>query len=85
LTHDREQKYIQEKDELPDGTVKVISNWKMKILACYFRKNQGKFFGKSGTSLLGFMVIANSTNPEDRHKGTNDIQFMMMMMTNDLL
>ena len=31
----------------------------MKILACFFRKNQALFFGKRGTSLLGFMVITN--------------------------
>jgi hypothetical protein len=37
---------------LPDDTTKVIRDWKMKILACYFRVYQGKFFGKHGIFLF---------------------------------
>ena len=78
------EKDIQEMEELPDGTATVISNWKMKILACYFRENQGKFFGKRGTLLLGFMVITNSTDPEDKQKGIKDVKFIMMVTDDSL-
>jgi hypothetical protein len=79
------EKDIQEMEELPDHTAKVISDWKMKILSCYFRENQGKFFGKRGTSLLGFMVITNSiTDPEDRQKGIKNVKFIMMVTDDSL-
>jgi hypothetical protein len=78
------EKDIQDMEELPDGTAKVISDWKMKILSCYFRENQGKFFGKRGTSLIGFMVIVNSTDPADRQKGIKDVKFIMMVTDDSL-
>jgi hypothetical protein len=74
----------KELEELDDDTTKVISDWKMKILACYFRENQGKFFGKRGTSLLGYMLISNSPDPEAREKGLKDVK-MVMLVTNDSL
>jgi hypothetical protein len=69
---------------LPDDTVKVISNWKMKILACSFRENQRKFFGKRGISLLGFMIVMNSKDEEGQNKGMKDISFVFMV-TDDTL
>jgi hypothetical protein len=60
-------------ESLPDDTAKVISDWKMKILACYFRENQGKFFGKRGISLLGFMIVTNLKEEEERQKGTKNV------------
>jgi hypothetical protein len=56
----------------------------MKILSCYFRENQGKFFGKRGTSLLGYMLIKNSPDPVAREKGLKDVK-MVMLVTNDSL
>lgn len=47
----------------------------MKILACYFRENQAKFFGKRGVSLLGFMIITNSRDEEARAKGEQNVKF----------
>ena len=70
---------VEEIESLPDDTAKVISDWKMKILACYFRENQGKFFGKRGTSLLGFMIVTNSMDEEDREKGMKDVRFVFMV------
>jgi hypothetical protein len=61
---------------LPDDTAKVISDWKMKILACYFRENQAKFFGKRGISLLGFMVISNSRDEFNVERGMKDVKFV---------
>jgi hypothetical protein len=66
----------KELEELDDDTTKVISDWKMKILSCYFRENQGKFFGKRGTSLLGYMLIKNSSDPVAREKGLKDVKMV---------
>jgi hypothetical protein len=74
----------KELEELDDDTTKVISDWKMKILACYFRENQGKFFGKRGTSLLGYMLITNSSDPEARENGLKEVK-MIMLVTDDSL
>jgi hypothetical protein len=68
----------QEMDLLPDDTAKVICDWKMKILACYFRENQARFFGKRGTSLLGFMIIINSMIEDERSRGIKDVRFVLM-------
>jgi hypothetical protein len=40
----------------PDECI-IISDFKMKILAMYFRENMRLFYGKRGISCLGFMVI----------------------------
>jgi hypothetical protein len=74
----------KELETLPDDTAKIISDWKMKILACYFRENQGKFFGKRGTSLLGFMVITNSKDDGERIKGMKDVKFVFMVSDDTL-
>jgi hypothetical protein len=66
----------EEMEALPDDTAKVVSDWKMKILACYFRENQARFFGKRGTSLLGFMILSNSKVEEERLKGIKDVKFV---------
>lgn len=68
-----------EMDSLPDDTAKVISDWKMKILACYYRENQARFFGKRGISLLGFMIIINSTIQEERERGIKDVRFALLV------
>jgi hypothetical protein len=56
----------------------------MRILSCYFRENQGKVFGKWRTSLLGYMLITNSSDPVAREKGLKDVR-MIMLVTNDAL
>jgi hypothetical protein len=61
----------EEMEPLPDDTAKVVSDWKMKILPCHFCENQARFFGKRGTSLLGFMIISN-TEVEERLKDIKD-------------
>jgi hypothetical protein len=74
----------KELEELADDTAKVISDWKMKLLACYFRENQANFFGKRGVSLLGFMIISNLRDEESRAAGLKDVRFVMMI-TDDTL
>jgi hypothetical protein len=74
----------KELEELDNDSTKVISNRKMKILACYFRENRAKLFGKCGTSLLGYMLISNSSDPEAREKGLKDVN-MVMLVRNDSL
>jgi hypothetical protein len=55
--------------ELPDGVALLIFDWKMKILAAWFRANQARFFGQTGTSLLGGTVIVNGpTNQDERNR-----------------
>ena len=68
-----------ELETLPDDTAKVVSDWKMKILACYFRENQARFFGKYGTSLLGFMIITNSQGDDERLKGLKDVKVFFVL------
>ena len=48
-----------ELEQLPAGVAMMVGDWKMKILACYFRENQARFFGKRGCSLLGFLILVN--------------------------
>jgi hypothetical protein len=56
----------------------------MKILSYFFRENQKKWFGKRGTSLLGFMIASNASDEESRAKGINEVTFVMMI-TDDCL
>eukprot|EP01046_Picozoa_sp_COSAG06_P017344 COSAG06_NODE_1175_length_10410_cov_7.148579_1_plen_64_part_00 len=42
--------------------VLVTTDWKMKILSAFFRENQALFFGKRGTSLLGWMIVCRDTS-----------------------
>jgi hypothetical protein len=69
---------------LKDNEAIVTSDYKMKILSCFFQENQKKWFGKRGTSLLGFMITTNSTDKESKAKGLKDVTFVMMV-TNDCL
>jgi hypothetical protein len=75
----------EEMESLPDDTTaKVVSDWKMKILACYFHENQARLFGKRGTSLLGFMIIFNSNVEEERLQGIKDVK-IIFLVTDDTL
>jgi hypothetical protein len=56
----------------------------MQILSCFFHENQKRWFGKRGTSLLGFMVTTNATDPIAKEKGQKDIMFAMMV-TDDVV
>ena len=70
---------LQEMRTLPDNTAIVVSDWKMKILSCFFRENQAKWFGKRGTSCLGFMIISNAVDDATvQEKGIKEVQFAMM-------
>jgi hypothetical protein len=69
----------KELHELPDDVTKDISDWKMKILSAFFRENQGRFFGKRGTSLIGHMLIRNSEDADARAKGLKDVRFVFLV------
>jgi hypothetical protein len=71
-------------DNLADDEAVVTSDYKMKILSCFFRENQKKWFGKRGTSLLGFMIASNASDEESRAKGIKEVTFVMMI-TDDCL
>jgi hypothetical protein len=74
------QQYVN----LQDDEAIITSDYKMKVLACFFRENQKKWFGKRGTSVLGFMIATNPVDQEDKEKGIKDLQFVMMI-TDDTL
>jgi hypothetical protein len=38
------------------GLAIITADYKMKLLSVFFRENQKKWFGKSGTTILGFMI-----------------------------
>jgi hypothetical protein len=69
---------------MKDNKAIVTSDYKMKILSCFFREDQNKWFGKWGTSLLDFMITTNSTNEETKAKELKEVTFVMMV-TNDCL
>jgi hypothetical protein len=71
-------------DELPNDTALVKCDWKMKILSCWFRENQQKFFGKSGTPCIGFMIVVNAPVDKDNPDlpPRKDVTFVMGF-TND--
>jgi hypothetical protein len=71
-------------ETLKDDEAIVTSDYKMKILSCFFRENQKKSFGKRGTSLLGFMITTNSSDEESKAKGLKVVTFVMMA-TDDCL
>jgi hypothetical protein len=50
---------------LEDDQAIVVSDWKMKLLSAFHRENMKLFYGKRGTSVMGFMVITNSQDASD--------------------
>jgi hypothetical protein len=82
LSEDKHAK--KELHDLADDEAIVTSDYKMKILACFFRENQKKWFGKRGTSMLGFMITTNSLDEDDKAKGIKQVSFVMMV-TDDAL
>jgi hypothetical protein len=83
--HVSEDSYAQSKiDRLCDDEAIVTSDYKMKILSCFFRETQKKWFGKRGTNLLGFMITTNSLDEADKVQGVKDVQFVFMV-TDDCL
>jgi hypothetical protein len=83
--HVSEDSYAQSKiDNLCDDEAIVTSDYKMKILSCFFRETQKKWFGKRGTNLLGFMITTNALNKADKLQGVKDVQFVFMV-TDDCL
>ena len=60
---------------LKDDECIVVVDYKMKILAAFYRENQALFFGKRGTSLLGWMIIVNRPGCP----GEKDVQFVFMV------
>ena len=61
--HKAEAEYDEaEFSAMPLNTARVVSDYKMKILSCYFRQNQKKWFGKRGTAALGFMIVCHAND-----------------------
>jgi hypothetical protein len=71
-------------ENLKDDEAIVTCDFKMKILSCFFRENQKKWFGKRGTTLLGFMITTNAMDEESKAKGLKEVTFVMMV-TDDCL
>jgi len=49
---------------MKDDEITITCDWKMKILPMFFRENMQAFFGKRGTSCIGFMLVSNSNSPD---------------------
>ena len=60
LKFEEHQGNIGLRNDLKDNEAEVICDWKMKLLSCYYQENQQLFFGKRGTSCIGF---TNSNTP----------------------
>jgi hypothetical protein len=84
--HVSEDTYAQTKiDNLADDVAIVTSDYKMKILSCFFRETQKKWFGKRGTNLLGFMITTNSlVEADNKLRGVKDVQFVFMVTDDSL-
>jgi hypothetical protein len=74
----------QELADLEDDMALITSDYKMKILSCFFRENQKRWFGKRGTSMLGFMIATNPKDEAEKVAGMKDLKFVMML-TDDTL
>ena len=80
-----EDRYDEEEiKNLPDDTVRITSDWKHKVLECYHRENMVKYFGKKGTSMIGFMLMWNSLDPSERAEGIKEVRFVMMFTDDGL-
>jgi len=82
LKYDEKEAEKQQLLSLEDNQAIVISDWKMKILEAFHRETQVQFFGKRGTSLLGFMVVTNDQDISeiDTRKAKN-IHFISFLPT----
>ena len=69
---------------LPDGTIRITADWKHKILECYHRENMLKYVGKKGSSMLGFMLMWNLTDPIEKAKGIKEVRYIMMLTDDGL-
>ena len=66
--------YRHQMQSLKSNQCLVVSDFKMKILAMYYRENMKLFYGKRGTSCLGFMVITNT----EQENETVDVHFYLL-------
>jgi hypothetical protein len=58
-------------DSLEDGEVLIISDWKMKMQALYFRESMVMFFSKRGIPWFGTMMIRKKRSEEmETHQGS---------------
>jgi hypothetical protein len=67
-------------ENLKDNEAILTCDFKMKILSFFFRVNQKKWFGKRGTTLLGFMITTNVTEEESKAEGLKEVTFAMMVI-----
>jgi hypothetical protein len=75
--HVSEDTYAQSKiGNLADDVAIVTSDYKMKILSCFFRETRKKWFGKQWTNLLGFMITTNALDKADKLQGVKDAKFV---------
>ena len=65
---------------LPYDTSDTRSDYKMKILWTWFREQQNRFFGKRGTTCLGFMITYNKL-PDCKEK---EVKFVMAVSDDTL-
>jgi hypothetical protein len=78
LKYDEKEADKEELLALKPNQAIVISDWKMKIIQQCFREKQEEFFGKRGTSLIGFMTISNQEG-EVNGSADKDVTFNFML------
>jgi len=75
LKYDEKEADKEELRNLKYNQAIVVSDWKMKILQLFHRETQEKFFGKRGTSMIGFMIISHQQNHERSVMVKKDVDF----------
>ena len=78
--HKSEDDYAKQvMENLEDNEAIVNSDYKMKLLSCFYRENQKKWFGKRGTSVLGFMICTNAKIEDKKQKGEKELVSTLML------
>ena len=84
--HKSEDDYAKQvMENLEDDEAIVTSDYKMKLLSCFFRENQKKWFGKRGTSVLGFMICTNAKDEEKKQKGEKELVSTLILLSYNYL
>ena len=80
--HKSEDDYAKQvMENLKDDEAIVTSDYKMKLLCCFFRENMKKWFGKRGTSVLGFMICTNSEDIAKKQKGEKELVSTLILLS----
>ena len=84
--HKSEDDYAKKvMEDLEDDEAIVTSDYKMKLLSCFYRENQKKWFGKRGTSVLGFMICTNAKDEDKKQRGEKELVSALILLSYNYL